>query len=83
MNTPPLNDNQKQALLREASARLGKSPADVVAALQNNDTAALTSALSPQNAAKLETLLSDEAAMQTLLARPELQELLRAWDKKG
>lgn len=83
MNTPPLNDNQKQALLREAAAKLGKSPAELTAALQKNDAASLTNALSPQNAAKLEALLSDEAARNALLARPELQELLRAWDKKG
>ena len=83
MTTPPLNDAQKQALLREASAKLGKSPAELTAALQKNDLSAFTSALSPQSADRLESLLSDPAAMNALLARPELQELLRALDKKG
>ncbi len=83
MNTPPLNDRQKQALLREASHRLGATPDELTAAIEKNDAAALKNRLSPASAEKLQALLSDEAAMQKLLNRPELQELLRAWDGKG
>lgn len=82
MNTPPLNDAQKQALVREASKRLGASAEELTAALERGDAALLKNRLSPENAARLNALLSDEAAMQTLLDRPELQALLRQWNRK-
>ncbi len=83
MNTPPLNDAQKRALLQEASRRLGTSAEELTAAIERGDKNALTGRLTPENAARLNALLSDESARKALLARPELQELLRAWDKKG
>lgn len=83
MNTPPLNDRQKQALLREASLRLGASTDELIAAVEKNDAAALKNRLSPASAEKLQALLSDEAAMRAMMERPELQALLRAWDGKG
>lgn len=84
MNNPPtLNDAQKQALLQEASRRLGTPVDRISAALEAGDTAALTSRLTPENAARLQSLLSDNRAMQALLEKPELQALLRSWDKGG
>ncbi len=82
MNTPPLNDVQKQALMREASKRLGTSAEELVAAVERGDAALLKNRLSPENAARLNALLADESAMQALLDRPELQALLRQWDRK-
>ena len=82
MNTPPLNDVQKQALMREASKRLGTSAEELVAAVERGDAALLKNRLSPENAARLNALLADESAMQSLLDRPELQALLRQWDRK-
>lgn len=83
MNTPPLNDSQKKALLREASSRLGMNAAELSQALQTNNAQTLKNRLSPADAARLDALLADESAMKALLARPELQDLLRAWDGKG
>ena len=83
MNTTPLNDAQKQALLREASKRLGATTEELTAAIERGDAAGLKTHLSPENKARLHALLSDEAAMQSLLQKPKLQELLAAWDKKG
>lgn len=82
MNTPPLNDVQKQALMGEASKRLGTSAEELVAAVERGDAALLKNRLSPENAARLNALLADESAMQSLLDRPELQALLRQWDRK-
>ena len=82
MNTPPLNDVQKQALMREASKRLGTSAEELVAAVERGDAALLKNRLSPENAARLNALLADESAMQALLDRPELQALLRQWNRK-
>ncbi len=83
MNTPPLNDAQKQALLHEASKRLGATTEELTAAIEHGDAAGLKTRLSPENAARLNALLSDEAAMQSLLRNPKLQELLNEWNKKG
>lgn len=78
MNTPPFDDVKKQALVHKASARLGWSEKELARALEANDAAALQSRLSPDAAAKLSSLMRDEAAMKALLARPELQALLRS-----
>lgn len=83
MNTPPLNDAQKQALMNEASKRLGATTEELKAAIERKDVDGLKNRLSPENAARLNALLSDENAMQTLLRHPKLQELLNTWDKKG
>jgi len=69
--------------LREASARLGARPEELVKALETNDAQALKNRLSPENAARLNALLADETAMQALLARPELKELLRGLEGTG
>lgn len=83
MNTPPLNDAQKQALMSEASKHLGATTEELTAAIERGDAAGIKNRLSPENAARLNALLSDENAMQTLLRHPKLQELLNTWDKKG
>ncbi len=68
---------QWQALLKYASAKLGVSEQELAKAAANGGYDGVCASLSESSRQTLEGLVGDPAALQSLLASPQMQELLR------
>lgn len=72
-----LNQEQMYALLQYASRKLNTTPVQLAEALSNGGLEDLAGHLSPENAAKLHSMMGDKARAQQLLQSPQAQALIR------
>lgn len=75
--TIAMNNDGLQALLNFAAQKLGTNASDLQQQAQNGDFSGLLGNMNPNDAAKLQQVLSDKNATQKLMSTPEAQELLR------
>ena len=71
-----LSSLQANALLAAAAKRLGKSPAELKAAVENGGAESLLASLDPAGQARAKELLGDPAALRRALADPKVKEAL-------
>lgn len=72
-----LNQEQLYALLQYAARKLGTTPAAMAEALAGGGVENLAGHLSPENAAKLRTMMGDKLRAQQLLESPQAQALIQ------
>ena len=71
-----MNNNMKN-MMGALSNNLGVDQSTITEAMNSGSTEKLMSALSPQDAAKLKSILSDKAATQKLLQSEQVQKLIK------
>lgn len=71
------NNEQLENLLNTLSARLGTSPSSLKDAAQKKDFSNVLTNLNPQDAQKLQRVLSDKDAASKILSTPQAQQLLK------
>lgn len=71
-----MNNNMKN-MMGALSNKLGVDQSTITEAMNSGSTEKLMSALSPQDAAKLKSILSDKAATQKLLQSEQVQKLIK------
>ena len=64
-------------LLSQLSQKLGPSPEQLKNAAQSGDTSKLLNQLKPDDAQRLEQILSDKKATEKLLSSPQAQALMK------
>jgi len=69
-----ITPDQLQALLGYAAKRLGTTPEQLAATVQNGGLSSLTSA---ENAKKIQDLAGDPKRLQQLIGSPEVQAFLK------
>lgn len=75
-------NNEKQVLLNLLAQRLGKTPEELQQQAQNGNLQNLLSGMDPNDAAKLQQVLSDQQAVQKLMSSPQAQALLKKLQNK-
>lgn len=75
-------NNEKQILLNLLAQRLGKKPEELQQQAQNGNLQNLLSGMDPNDAAKLQQVLSDQQAVQKLMSSPQAQALLKKLQNK-
>ncbi|CAB1256648.1 conserved protein of unknown function [Ruminococcaceae bacterium BL-6] len=75
-------NNEKQVLLNLLAQRLGKKPEELQQQAQNGNLQNLLSGMDPNDAAKLQQVLSDQQAVQKLMSSPQAQALLKKLQNK-
>ncbi|HBN79927.1 MAG TPA: hypothetical protein DD433_00925 [Ruminococcaceae bacterium] len=75
-------NNEKQVLLNLLAQRLGKKPEELQQQAQNGNLQNLLSGMNPNDAAKLQQVLSDQQAVQKLMSSPQAQALLKKLQNK-
>ena len=76
MNDPSFTPEQLDKLLTYAGQRLGTTPEQLNEAFRQNGLRGISSALSPNEAAQAEALISDKDKAAALLQDPAIQRLL-------
>lgn len=72
------NNNQKlEELLRQLSQKMGTEPDKLRSSAQKGDVSQVVSGLRPEDAQKVQKVLSDKDAQEKLLATPQAQMLLK------
>ncbi|MBR5540542.1 MAG: hypothetical protein IKU56_04100 [Clostridia bacterium] len=71
-----ITPDQLQALLGYASGRLGMTPEELAATVQNGGLSALSNRAGSQNMKKITELAGDPARLQQLINSPEVQAFL-------
>ncbi len=71
-----MNNNMKN-MVGALSSKLGVDESTITDAMSSGSTEKLLSALSPQEAMKLKSLLSDKAATQKLMQSEQVQKLIK------
>ncbi|MBQ2705024.1 MAG: hypothetical protein IJF58_05695 [Clostridia bacterium] len=71
-----MNNNMKN-MVGALSNKLGVDESAITDAMSSGSTEKLLSALSPQDAMKLKSLLSDKAATQKLMQSEQVQKLIK------
>lgn len=71
------NDGQLQALLQLVAQRLGTQPEKLKNAAASGDLSAIFANMNPNDAAKLQQVLSDKDAGSKILSTPQAQQLLK------
>ena len=69
--------NNMKNMMGALSNKLGVDQSTITEAMNSGSTEKLMSALSPQDAAKLKSILSDKAATQKLLQSEQVQKLIK------
>lgn len=72
-----LNQEQLYALLQYASRKLNTTPKKLAETLANGGVEDLAGNLSPENAAKLKSMMGDRVKAQQLLESPQAQALMQ------
>ena len=72
-----LNQEQMYALLQYAARKLGTTPTAMAEALAGGGVENLAAHLSPENAAKLRSMMGNSAHAQQLLQSPQAQALIQ------
>ena len=68
---------QLQALIQFASKRLGMTPEAFAKTIQNGDVSGLTANMKPEEAAKLNAVVSDKSTAEQVVQSPEAQKLIQ------
>jgi hypothetical protein len=71
------NDQQLQALLQMVAQRLGTQPEKLKNAAEAGDVSGMFANMNPNDAAKLQQVLSDKDAGSKILSTPQAQQLLK------
>lgn len=71
------DQQQLEAMLRQAAQKLGTSPEQLKNSAQNGQLNQLLSGLSSNDAATLQKVLTDKNAANKLLSTPQAQQLLK------
>lgn len=71
------NQNQLEALLRQAAKQLGTSPEQLKQAAQSGKLDRIIGGMNAGDAAQFEKVLSDKDAANKLLSTPQAQKLLQ------
>ncbi len=71
------NQNQLEALLRQAARQLGTSPEQLKQAAQSGKLDRIIGGMNTGDAAQFEKVLSDKDAANKLLSTPQAQKLLQ------
>lgn len=77
MSQNNLTPDQLQALLQYASKRLGTTPEQLAKTVQSGGVENLQNSLSPENAAKLQSLMNNKEKAQQLMNSPKIQQLIQ------
>ncbi len=77
MGNVNLTPDQLQALLQYASKRLGTTPENLARTVQSGGLEGISKNLSPNESAKLNSLLGNREQAQELLNSPEVQSFLQ------
>lgn len=72
-----LSQDQLQALLQYASKKLGTTPEKLVKTVNQGNLSSLTSGMSPGEAAKVQSLMSDQKKAEQLISSPEAKQLIQ------
>ena len=78
MDEKKLSAEELAKLTQYAGQRLGMTPQQLAAAVNEGGLAGLSQHLSERDAAQLNRLLSDPDKAQQLLAMPEIQQLIQS-----
>lgn len=76
MNESAFSPQEMEKLLALAAGRLGTTPDALRTAFQKGGLRGISAALTPEDAAKAETLLADKEKAAALLQDPAIQRLL-------
>ncbi len=68
--------NNHDNLINSAAKRLGTSPEAIQSAVKSGSVDNLLSSMSPDDAERLKSFMSDKAATEKLLKSPKVQELM-------
>ena len=71
------SNRQLQALLQYASKKLGTTPEKLVKTVNQGNLSSLTSGMSPGEAAKVQSLMSDQKKAEQLISSPEAKQLIQ------
>lgn len=77
MGENKITQEQMQALMNYASKRLGTTPDKLAKTVQKGGIEGLASSLSPQEASKVNEVLSNKKKAEQLLNSPEAQKLIQ------
>jgi len=80
MSTNKITPEQLQVLIQYASQRLNTTPQELAKTIQSGGVDALTSRLSPSDAAKLQSI-GDRQKLEQLLNSPQAQALIQSLTK--
>lgn len=83
MDETQLDREELQKIAQNAGKRLGLTPEQMAAAMNQGGLAALSRQLSAQDTKRLSELLSDPQKAKELMAKPEVKQLLRSLLDKG
>lgn len=83
MDETNLTNEEWQHLAQNASRRLGLTPEQMAAAVNEGGLSALSRKLSAQDTKRLNDLLNDPQKAKELMAKPEVQSLIRSLLNKG
>lgn len=76
-NSPKQNNNQLDELLKTVSEKLGADSEKLRSSAQKGDLAQTLQNMKPEDAQRLQKILSDKNATEKLLATPQAQALLK------
>jgi len=82
MNKLNLSDDKVNSLLGLAGKKLGKDPEALREQLKSGDIGGVLSGMDEGSAARVQSVLSNPDAIQTLLRNEQLQQLLAGLGKK-
>ena len=71
-----MSDDKMNSLLNMAGQKLGKNPNELREQLQSGDMDALLKNLDPKSASKVQNLLSNPKALETLMQNEHIRNLL-------
>ena len=77
-----LSDDKVSSLLGLAGKKLGKDPEALREQLQTGDVNSVLSGLDEKSAARVQSVLSNPKAIESLMNNPQLQQLISGLGKK-
>ena len=72
-----LNNDKLNDLLKKASTQLGTSPEELKKSAESGNISSLLKNMNPQDAEKIQNVLSDKNAAEKLLSTAKAKELLK------